>query len=116
MLDSVRIRLLYGPYIAPKCSQGDKLFCRYRNREAEVRCFTEAPISWPVTSKGIRWSLVLCGDLIRGSSGVGDRSVASLGGQPWDGIAVAEGAQRSTRSIRNTNLSKPDSNPMSLQR
>jgi hypothetical protein len=32
MADSERFKLLYGPYVAPKCAVGDKLPCEYRGR------------------------------------------------------------------------------------
>jgi hypothetical protein len=65
MIDSERFKLLYGPYVAPKCSIGDKLPCEYRGREVTVKGITEAPIQWPSTRRNGNLSPILCGDLIR---------------------------------------------------
>ncbi len=65
MIDSERLKLLYGPYLPPKCRIGDKLPCEHRGREVKVRRITDAPIQWPATRGGPLASPILCGDLIR---------------------------------------------------
>jgi hypothetical protein len=65
MIDSERFKLLYGPYLPPKCRIGDTLPCEYRGREVKVRRITDAPIQWPAAFGGSRASPILCGDLIR---------------------------------------------------
>ena len=44
MIDAERFKLLYGPYLPPKCRIGDKLPCEYRGREVKVKRITDAPI------------------------------------------------------------------------
>jgi hypothetical protein len=41
MIDSERFKLLYGPYLPPKCKLGDKLLCEYRDREVTFKAMTE---------------------------------------------------------------------------
>ena len=65
MIDSERFKLLYGPYVAPKCRLGDKLPCEYRGREVTVKGMTDAPIQWPCARRNGNASPILCGDLIR---------------------------------------------------
>ncbi len=65
MIDSERFKLLYGPYIPPKCRVGDKLPCEYRGREVMVRGMSDGLIQWPSTRRRGAHSLVLCGELIR---------------------------------------------------
>jgi len=65
MIDSERFKLLYGPYVAPKCALGDKLPCEYRGREVTVKGMSAAPIQWPSTRRNGHASPILCGDLIR---------------------------------------------------
>ena len=65
MIDSERTKLLYGPYVPPKCGLGDKLPCEYRGREVTVEGMTDAPIPWPWTNRNRNASPILCGDLIR---------------------------------------------------
>ncbi len=65
MNDSDRFRLLYGPYVPPKCRLGDKLACEYRGREVRFLCLTDAPIQWPSAVARGSMSPILCGDLIR---------------------------------------------------
>ncbi len=65
MDDTERYKLLYGPYVPPKCRVGDKLPCEHRGREVTVRFITDAPIQWPATRGGTRPALIVCADLIR---------------------------------------------------
>ena len=65
MIDSERVKLLYGPYVPPKCRVGDKLPCEYRGREVMVRGMSDGLIQWPSTRRRGAHSLVLCGELIR---------------------------------------------------
>jgi hypothetical protein len=65
MNDSERFRLLYGPYVPPKCRLGDKLACEHRGREVKMRALTDAPIQWPSAVASGSMSPILCGDLIR---------------------------------------------------
>ena len=65
MIDSERFKLLYGPYVVPKCSPGDTLPCEYRGQEVTVNGMTDARIRWPSARRNNRWSPILCGDLIR---------------------------------------------------
>jgi hypothetical protein len=65
VIDSERFKLLYGPYVAPRCALGDKLPCEYRGREVTVKRISEAPVQWPCTRGKSRPSPILCGDLIR---------------------------------------------------
>jgi len=65
MIDSERFKLLYGPYVPPKCRVGDTLPCAYRGREVKVRCMTDAAVQWPATRRGLKASPIVCGDLIR---------------------------------------------------
>jgi hypothetical protein len=65
MIDSERFKLLYGPYVAPRCSLGDKLLCEYRGQEVTVIGMTDALIPWPRTRRSTNASPILCGDLIR---------------------------------------------------
>ena len=70
-----RYRLLSGPYTAPACRVGRKLYCRWRRRWVMVHGLTEAPVMWPFTRGSGPRSLILCGDLVRA---VRDESVASV--------------------------------------
>jgi hypothetical protein len=58
-----RYRLLGGPYAAPECRVGRKLYCKRRRRWVKVGGLTDAPVSWPFVQGGR--SLILCGDLAR---------------------------------------------------
>ena len=65
MIDSERFKLLYGPYVPPKCQVGDKLRCEHRDREVTVSAISDTPIRWPCAwGRGPR-SPILCGELIR---------------------------------------------------
>ena len=65
MIDSERFKLLYGPYVPPKCQVGDKLRCEHRDREVTVGAISDTPIRWPCAwGRGPR-SPILCGELIR---------------------------------------------------
>ena len=65
MIESERFKLLYGPYMAPKCAVGDRVPCNCRGREVTVTGMTDAPIPWPCTRGNGRPCPVLYGDLIR---------------------------------------------------
>jgi hypothetical protein len=101
MIDSERFKLLYGPYLPPKCRIGDKLPCEYRGREVKVRAITNAPIQWPATRGGPRASPILCGDLIRAVGVESEIAVAHHWGVN-DSTADqgAMGAPRRTRPAR----------------
>jgi hypothetical protein len=47
MRDADRIRLLHGPYRAPRLRVGDRATCLYRDCDVVVTGWTDAPISWP---------------------------------------------------------------------
>ncbi len=71
-----RYRLLGGPYAAPACRVGHKLYCRLRRRRVRVDGLTDTPVTWPFTFRGSGpRSLILCGDLARA---VRDESVAAV--------------------------------------
>ncbi len=70
-----RYRLLGGPYAAPACRVGRKLYCRWRRRWVSVEGLTDAPVMWPFTQRSGPRSLILCGDLVRA---VRDESVAAV--------------------------------------
>jgi hypothetical protein len=76
MLDSERVKLLYGPYRPPCCKLGDKLACEYRDREMVVKGMTDAPISWPASRRGSRSSPIVCGDLVRAIQKESETAVA----------------------------------------
>jgi hypothetical protein len=42
-----RVRLLHGPYKAPRLHVGDRATCLYRDCDVVVTAWTDAPISWP---------------------------------------------------------------------
>ena len=58
------VPLQYGPYQAPPVQVGDTLFCSLRGREVTVADWSDAPLPWPRTKIGSRYSLILCGDLV----------------------------------------------------
>ena len=64
MYDSERFRLLYGPYVAPRCRVGDRLLCEYRDREVIVGGMTDGRIQWPRARGPGRQGPILCGRLI----------------------------------------------------
>jgi hypothetical protein len=70
-----RYRFLGGPYSAPACRVGRKLYCRWRRRWVKVDGLTDAPVMWPFTQRCGPRSLILCGDLVRA---VRDESVAAV--------------------------------------
>jgi hypothetical protein len=76
MIDSERFKLLYGPYLAPKCALGDKLSCEYRGREVAVKGMTDAPIQWPCTRRNRNASPILCGELVRAVRTESEQAVA----------------------------------------
>src|SRR3954463_12796269 len=65
MNDAERFRLLYGPYVAPKCRVGDTLPCEYRGREVAVGGMTDGRVQWPRARGPGRRAPILCGDVIR---------------------------------------------------
>ncbi len=65
MIDSDRLKLLYGPYRAPEYKLGQKLLCEYRVKELKVEGITDALIQWPGTLSGNRRTPIVCGDLVR---------------------------------------------------
>ena len=66
MIESERVKLLYGPYRMPRCKVGRWLRCLMRG-PIKVCGISPAPIQWPFTRRGKRGtvSLILCGDLAR---------------------------------------------------
>jgi hypothetical protein len=84
MISPKRYLLLRGPYPAPKCRVGRKLFCLYRRREVVVSGLTDAPISWPFTKKTGPTSLILCGELVRAVRTESESGVAAH----W-GVSIA---------------------------
>jgi hypothetical protein len=42
-----RVRLLHGPYRAPKLHVGDRAQCLFRDCLVQVTAWTDARISWP---------------------------------------------------------------------
>jgi hypothetical protein len=65
MIDSERFKLLYGPYLPPKCRIGDKLLCEYRDREVTVRGVTGGRIQWPCARGPGPQGPIVCGSLIQ---------------------------------------------------
>src|SRR5271165_3958276 len=64
MHDRERFRLLHGPYRAPRCGFGQKLFCELRGWVV-VRGISAGRIAWPRTKVKRAWAFILCGDLVR---------------------------------------------------
>jgi hypothetical protein len=56
------IRLLHGPYEAPRVKRGGFLACDLRGK-VKVGSWSIAPISWPRAQKG--GGFIFCGDLVR---------------------------------------------------
>lgn len=77
MSDPKRYTLLRGPYSAPKCRVGGKLFCRRRVRKVVVSGLTDAPIPWPFTREAGPASLILCGELVRAVRTESEAAVAA---------------------------------------
>ena len=66
MNEQDRVKLLYGPYQAPRCNVGRLLRCRIKG-DVRVAGLTDAPIVWPFALQqggGGRPSLILCGGLV----------------------------------------------------
>jgi hypothetical protein len=59
------LRLLHGPYAAPRCAVGDKLTCELRDREVVVGGMSAGLIQWPTVKMKGRRSLILCSALVR---------------------------------------------------
>src|SRR5947209_6986859 len=72
-----RYRLLDGPYAAPACRVGRKLYCRRARDRVTVDGLTDAPIIWPFTRRSGPRSLILCGDLVRAVRSESERAVAA---------------------------------------
>ena len=70
-----KYRFLGGPYAAPACRVGRKLYCRWRRGWVKVDGLTDAPVMWPFTRPTGPRSPILCGDLVRA---VRDESVAAV--------------------------------------
>ena len=64
MHDQKRYKLLHGPYRAPRCRIGSRLFCEVRG-EVIVCGISGARIPWPIGKRGRARSLVVCGDLAK---------------------------------------------------
>jgi hypothetical protein len=45
--DPDRVKLLFGPYQAPRLQRGDRAHCVYRDTIVVVTSWTDAPIPWP---------------------------------------------------------------------
>jgi hypothetical protein len=72
---SENIRLLYGPYRAPKCRVGWSLECEARGRTVIVAGISDAPIQWHYAKNRDNRSLILCGNLV---NAVAVESVAAV--------------------------------------
>lgn len=59
------VRLIAGPYKAPKGRVGHTMTCFARDCDVKVAGFTDAPISWPFARRRGNRSIILCGDLVR---------------------------------------------------
>jgi hypothetical protein len=42
-----RVKLLFGPYTAPRLRKGDRATCLYRDCDVAVTGWTGARVSWP---------------------------------------------------------------------
>jgi hypothetical protein len=42
-----RVKLLFGPYKAPRLRRGDRAFCFFRDCDVVITSWTDAPIPWP---------------------------------------------------------------------
>src|SRR6266849_1539384 len=47
MIDSERLKLLFGPYKAPRLRRRDRAFCLFRDCDVVITSWTDARISWP---------------------------------------------------------------------
>jgi hypothetical protein len=76
------IRLLFGPYRAPRLRRGDRAFCLLRDGPVVITSWTDAPIPWPRCRKldgpGGGSGLLLDEELVR-QSGVSCRRRSSTG-------------------------------------
>lgn len=89
MRDADRYRLLFGPYLSPRCRIGRLLTCRVRGR-VEVARISDAPIPWPATTRRAgRPSLIVCGSLVRAVRRESELAVAHWGGVAADRLAMA---------------------------
>jgi hypothetical protein len=64
MHDLERFKLLHGPYVAPRCQVGSRLFCEVRG-QVIVCGISAGRIPWPIGKRGRARSLVVCGDLAK---------------------------------------------------
>ena len=64
MDDRERFKLLHGPYRAPRCRLGKKLFCEIRGW-VPVRPISAGRIPWPKTLVGRSPAFILTGDLVK---------------------------------------------------
>jgi len=66
MHDERRFKLLHGPYTAPRCRLGKKLFCERRGWVI-VRRVSDGRVQWPEGARkgGRAVTFVLCGDLAK---------------------------------------------------
>jgi hypothetical protein len=47
MRDAGRVKLLFGPYAAPRLRRGDRAICLFKDCDVVVTSWTDARISWP---------------------------------------------------------------------
>src|SRR6266566_3228369 len=47
MIDRERLKLLFGPYKAPRLRRRDRAFCLFRDCDVVITSWTDARISWP---------------------------------------------------------------------
>jgi hypothetical protein len=45
--DADRVKLLFGPYRAPRLQRGDRAHCLYRDALVVITSWTDASIPWP---------------------------------------------------------------------
>ena len=110
-----RYRLLGGPYAAPVCRVGGKLYCCKRRRPVRVDRLTDASIMWPFTCQTGPRSLILCGDLARAVREESASAVAAHWGvgraMVWKwrrALGVSEHTRGTRQLIRDTIPEKVD--------
>ena len=97
-----RYRLLGGPYAAPACRDGRKLYCRWRRRWVKVDGLTDAPVMWPFTQQAGPRSPILCGDLVLAVRGESVSAVAAHWGVARETVWRWRRALGVTRFTRGT--------------